>query len=147
MFQERFGDVLEHEDIVWRGTGLPSVEPRPWAMRRAATGKSADEWTIVGFFPPSSSTTGVRFLAAAVMTNLATVVPPVKKMWSHCCSSSAVVSGAAPRTTEKAPRSRYSGSLLAITSAVAAATSEGLMTAAFPPEIAAISGDNVSITG
>jgi hypothetical protein len=44
------------------------------------------------------------------MTVFATAVPPVKKMWSHCCSRSAVVSGTAPRTTEKASRSRYSGS-------------------------------------
>ena len=93
---------------------------------------------MVGFFPPSSSTTGVKFFAAAAMTILATVVPPVKKMWSHCCSSSAVVSGLAPRTTEKASRSRYSGRSRAITSAVAGATSEGLTTAAFPPAIAAI---------
>jgi hypothetical protein len=34
---------------------------------------------MVGFLPPSSSTTGVRCLAAAVMTIFATAVPPVKK--------------------------------------------------------------------
>ena len=102
---------------------------------------------MVGLLPPSSSTTGVRFFAAAVMTTLATAVPPVKKMWSHCCRRSAVVSGTPPRTTENASRSRYSGMSRAIAPAVATDTSEGLMTAAFPPEIAAISGDNVSITG
>ena len=58
-----------------------------------------------------------------------------------------MVSGTPPRTTENASRSRYSGRNRAMTSAVATDTSEGLMTAAFPPEIAAISGDNVSITG
>src|SRR5436309_15944989 len=84
---------------------------------------------MVGFFPPSSSTTGVRFFAAAVMTILATVVPPVKKMWSHGCSSSAVVSGTAPSTTENALLSRYSGRYRAITSLVAGESSDGLMTA------------------
>src|SRR6266704_4011874 len=102
---------------------------------------------IVGFLPPSSSTTGVRFFAAAVMTILATVVPPVKKMWSHCCSSSAVVSGTAPSTTENALRSRYYGRERAIASAVAGETSEGLMTAQLPAEIAATNGDNVRIRG
>src|SRR5206468_9061344 len=102
---------------------------------------------IVGFLPPSSSTTGVRFFAAAVMTIFATAVPPVKKIWSHGCASSAVVWGTAPSTTENALRSRYSGRKRAIASPVAGETSEGLITAQLPAAIAATNGDNVSMIG
>src|SRR5260370_11959729 len=116
-------------------------------MRRAATRSSADESTMAGLLHQSTRTQGVTCAAAAVMMTLARVVQPVKKMWSHCCCRSEVVSGTPPRTTENASRSRYSGTNRASTSEVATDTSEGLMTAALPPEIAAINGDNVSITG
>ena len=86
-------------------------------------------------------------MAAAVITTLPIGGPPVKKMWSHGCSSSAVVSGTPPSTTENACLSRYCGTSLAITSAHAGDTSDGLMTAALPPAIAATSGESDSMIG
>jgi hypothetical protein len=43
----------------------PELTSRPNAIRRAAVFTCADEWTMQGFLPPSSSTAGVRFFAAA----------------------------------------------------------------------------------
>ena len=120
---------------------------RPYAIRRAAVFRSADEWTIVGFLPPSSSTAGVRFFAAAWWMILPTGGLPVKKIRSHCCSSSAVVSGMPPPTTVTASGSRYFGIISAVCSADASETSDGFRTAVFPPATAATSGASVSMYG
>ncbi len=102
---------------------------------------------MVGLLPPNSSMTGVRFLAAAAMTTLPIGELPVKRIWSHASSSRAVVSGTPPTTTENASGSRYCGTSRARASAQAGATSDGLITAALPPAIAATSGDRHSTIG
>src|SRR5215470_16927777 len=101
-------------------------------MRRAADFRLAEACTIVGFLPPSSSTHGVRFLAAAWCTILPIGGLPVKKMKSHFCASSAVVSGTAPSTTATARGSKYLGTRFAAAAEHAAAISDGFSTAVFP---------------
>jgi hypothetical protein len=51
-----------------------------------------------GFWPPSSSNTGVKFSAAAFMTILPTLVLPVKKMKSKGSFRSSVTSSRPPST-------------------------------------------------
>jgi hypothetical protein len=50
----------------------PELTKRPNAIRRAAVLMFAEECTMVGFLPPSSSTAGVRFCAAALWMILPT---------------------------------------------------------------------------
>ena len=116
-------------------------------MRRAATFRSAEASTIAGLLPPSSSTTGVRFFAAAAITIFPIGVPPVKKMWSHRLSRSAVVSGTPPVTTDTASGSRYCGTSSASAWAQCGDTSDGFSTAQLPPAIAAINGESTSRIG
>ena len=106
---------------------------------------TAEECTMVGFFPPSSRTAGVRCLAAAWCTILPTCGLPVKKIRSHFWDRSAVVSGTPPSTTAIASRSRYFGTISAVCSAHASAISDGFSTAVFPAAMAATSGANVSM--
>ena len=102
---------------------------------------------MVGFLPPSSSTAGVRFCAAALCTIFPTGGLPVKKIRSHFWASSAVVSGIPPSTTATASGSRYLGTISAVCAAVASAISDGFSTAVFPAAIAATSGASVSMYG
>ncbi len=102
---------------------------------------------MVGFLPPSSSTHGVKFLAAAWWTILPTWGLPVKKMKSHFCARRAVVSGTAPSTTETTRGSKYFGVNLAATVEQATASSDGFSTAVLPAASAAASGWNNSMNG
>ncbi len=87
----------------------PELSSLPNATRRAATRTAASSATMTGLLPPSSSVTGVRCFAAAVMMCLAISGPPVKKQWSRRWSMSSCVSAAAPSTTATASGSRYWG--------------------------------------
>jgi len=95
---------------------------------------------MVGFVPPQLEHHGSEMLRRGRHHHLADRRAAGEKDVVQGCSSSAVVSGTPPSTTENAAVSRYCGTSLAITSAQAGATSDGLMTAALPPAIAATSG-------
>jgi hypothetical protein len=62
--------------------------------------------TSAGFWPPSSSSVGVRFSAAAWATTFPTFVLPVKKMKSKGSSKSAVFGSRPPSTAVTSPGSK-----------------------------------------
>ena len=68
-------------------------------------------------------------------------------MKSHFWSSSAVVSGTPPSITATARGSKYLGARLAAAAAHDSASSDGLITAVFPPASAAVNGPNVNMKG
>ena len=63
--------------------GLPVLVVLAQIMDRAVRWRSADGSTQTGFFPPSSRTTGVKYSAAAFITNFPILGPPVKNIISN----------------------------------------------------------------
>mmetsp|Transcript_126119 Transcript_126119/g.247255 ORF Transcript_126119/g.247255 Transcript_126119/m.247255 type:complete len:288 (-) Transcript_126119:8-871(-) len=110
----------------------PEFKNFPLKMRRAATGMFAPGSTTVGDFPPSSSVTGVKNLAAASMTMRPTAPFPVKTMWSQRKRKSAVASGTPPVMTAMASGSTYFGNSCASRASVLGASSEGFSSTQFP---------------
>ena len=58
----------------------PALINFPKLMRLAAVSRLALSWTMAGLLPPNSSVSGVRFFAAAAITDLPTGTEPVKKI-------------------------------------------------------------------
>lgn len=118
----------------------------PHKMRFAASSTSVLSASInTGDLPPSSSETGVTFLAAAAATTRPMRPLPVKKIWSHLRSKRAVVSGTAPLTIRYADASRYFGNKSARSCAQAGLNSEGLTIAVQPAAMAPIKG-SIAVT-
>ena len=141
------GHLLKYEDIVRRRARLPGIEPTPEGDatgRNPQIGRRVDDGRAL---PAELEHHGRQVLRRGGHDHLGNrrsageedVVPLLFQQRG----------GLGPRAEDdgEGVASSYCGRNRAITSAVAGATSEGLMTAAFPPAIAAISGDRVSISG
>src|SRR5580658_1162153 len=110
----------------------------PQTIFLAASRIFAVSSTRAGLIPPSSSTTGVKFSAAALATILPTVVLPVKKMKSKGSARSAVFSSRPPGTATTAPGSKYFGTSFKTSSEVSINCSESLRTHVLPAASAVI---------
>ena len=133
---------VQHCPTVYQGsTDLPVLVVLAQIIDRAVRWISADGSTQTGFFPPSSRTTGVKYSAAALITNFPIFGPPVKNIISNlkkelheqeyeCYLSLRRVTlpGPSVTTTGKASESRYFGTSSIITWVHAWQTSDGLIT-------------------
>src|SRR5436309_12589983 len=84
----------------------PQLANAPHTAPSAALGTSASSSTIMGSLPPSSSTTGIRYLAAASATRLPVVTLPVNMTLSTPAPTNAAPVEPAPGTTCKTPSSK-----------------------------------------
>src|SRR3569623_325108 len=98
----------------------------PQMIRCAACSMELSAHTMQGDLPPSSSVTGVRWTAAAFITERPTLELPVKKMESDFCYSKASASSRPPST-----RAMYSGAQVALMSLASAAEVWGASSEAF----------------
>src|SRR5512145_2335469 len=111
-------------------------------MRLAATAILASRSTMQGLFPPSSSTTGVRYCEAAFITVLPKDGLPVKKMTSNLCSSSIWFTSRLPWVTAIYFESKVSEIISSITLATVGVYGEGFNRAQQPDEMAPTRGFN-----
>lgn len=84
------GDNISNEQVenrtttkVFSGNYIPVLVVFDHISDRAVRFKSAEGSTQTGFLPPNSRITGVRYSAAAFITNLPIEGPPVKKIKSN----------------------------------------------------------------
>ena len=104
-------DVGQVVDLAFalRGTTIPAnglLVISPDATRFAATSRRVCAVTMHGHLPPSSSVTGVRWRAAAAMTDRPTGALPVKKRVSNGTSSNGTGTTADGGASPRAPRGR-----------------------------------------
>ncbi len=102
---------------------------------------------MVGDFPPSSSVTLVRCLAAAAMTTLPTAGEPVKKIWSKGRASSALEVGKLPSNRATSSLVKISAMMRAIRADTAGIISDGLMITVLPAARADTSGPKHRLSG
>ena len=125
----------------------PLLRVFPQAILFAAAFISAVRLMMQGLLPPSSRTTGVRFLEAASITVRPSAGLPVKKIISQRSCSRAVFTSLCPWIAVMYLSSKVSAIILARTPLVAGTYGEGFRTAVQPAEIAPISGFISSCTG
>src|SRR5277367_1784372 len=119
----------------------------PQTIFLAASGRFAVASTNAGFCPPSSSTTGVRFSAAARMITLPTFTLPVKKMKSNGSLRSSVISSRLPETAATDRGSKYFGMRSNKSLLVAGKPSETLRMQGLPAARTLTAGSKSNVNG
>ena len=125
---------------------------RPHTHCFAAKLQSAQSVTTTGFCPPSSSTVGVRFSAAARATIFPTLLDPVKNMTSNVSASTVCITstpfpGTSAPTTCTMRGSQYSRTNSVSKTADARLSFDGFKTTVFPAAIAPANGTRLSMKG
>ena len=111
-------------------------------MRSAALPMSALRPTSTGDLPPSSSVTGTRLAAAAVITARPTAVEPVNTRWAQGWALNSVATSTPPLTSATTSGAKCSASAAASTAAVRGAISDGFSMARLPAASTLASGEN-----
>src|ERR1700758_4298032 len=103
--------------------------------------------TMTGHLPPSSSVTGTRFSAAALITRRATAPPPVKSRWSNGRLAKACATSGPPLTTAISDGSKTDEIMRSVKADEAGLNSEGRIMTRLPAATIPASGAKVRLKG